>query len=227
MPTTKEWREWIEQAVRYKAIGEISTQYYDCPECPERISKTLPSSRLVLMLRHPVDRAYSHYGFCVQRANYRGSFTEFLMQKPKALEKGYYSRYVKRYLEYFNASQILALVAENVFVDIPGTQKKIADFLNIDLNKFSAINAKVNASTVPHHRSVYGLVVKTGRRLRRLHLEPLVDFVMRLGIQKILSNGNALPVLDKGLKKKLSLSYERDFEELEQCLQIDLRCWRE
>lgn len=217
-----------EQADRYKAIGEISTQYYDCEECPERIFTTLPQSKLIIMLRHPVNRAYSHYGFVVQRRNFRGSFEEFLTSRPKALEKGFYSRYLKQFLQYFDRTQILALIFEDVFVDVLKTEKKIADFLNIDADKFpsSASNGKVNASTVPTNQSLYGFVVKTGRRLRKRNLEPVVDFVMRLGIQRILAKGNSLQPLDGELKKSLSQSYQNEFGELEQCLQIDLSSWK-
>ena len=217
-----------EDADRYKAIGEISTQYYDSEECPKRIFTTLPRSKLLIMLRHPVNRAYSHYGFVVQRRNFRGSFEEFLSSRPKALEKGFYSRYLRRYLHYFDRSQILALVSEQVFSDVSKTKKTIADFLDIEADQFpsSANDRKVNESTVPTNQSLYGFVVKTGRRLRRRNLEPVVDFVMRLGIQRILSKGNSLPPLDGELKKQLSQLYQDDFDELEQCLQIDLSCWK-
>lgn len=217
-----------DEAARYRAIGEISTQYYDCPECPQRIFAALPQARLIIMLRHPVSRAYSHYGFVVQRRNFRGSFESFLNERPKALEKGYYSRYLQNFLQYFDRRQILALVFEQVFSDVAKTRQQVADFLGIDAEKFPAEagQRKVNASTIPTHQSLYGFIVKTGRRLRKQKLEPLVDFVMRLGIQKSLSKGKALQPLDEGLRQDLSRSYAAEFDELERTMQIDLSAWR-
>jgi hypothetical protein len=217
-----------EEANKYRAIGEISTQYYDSDGCAERIFGVLPHSKLIIMLRHPVNRSYSHYGFVVQRRNYRGSFKDFLADHPKSLEKGFYSRYLKEYLRYFDRSQILALVFEDVFTDISKTEKTIADFLNIDADRFpsSATDGKVNASTIPTHQSLYGFIVKTGRRLRRWKLEPFVDFVMRLGIQKALSKGSSLGRLDPALKEQLSQLYLDEFAELERCMQIDLSSWK-
>lgn len=217
-----------EEAAQYKAIGEISTQYYDCPECPRRIFANLPQARLIIMLRHPVSRAYSHYGFVVQRRNFRGSFESFLNDRPKALEKGYYSRYLQNFLQYFDRRQILALVFEQVFPEVAKTREQVADFLEIDAEKFPAEagGRKVNASTVPTHQSLYGFIVKTGRRLRRQNLEPLVDFVMRLGIQKSLSRGKSLQPLDEALRRDLSRSYAAEFDELERTMQIDLSAWR-
>ena len=217
-----------EHAAKYQAIGEISPQYLECDECPERIFNTLPESKLIIMLRHPVNRAYSQYGFYVQRRNYRCSFEDFLATKPGALQRGFYSRYLKRYLRYFDRTQILALLFEDAVIDIFKTKKTLADFLDIAVDKFpsSAGSGKVNPSSVPTFQSLYGFVAKTGRQLRKWHLEPVVDFVMRTSMQEILAKGNSLPPLDEELKKQLSQSYQDESDELEQCLQIDLSCWR-
>jgi hypothetical protein len=217
-----------EDANKYKAIGEISPEYYECQDCPERIFNTFPHIKMIMMLRHPISRAYSQYGFNVQRRNYRGAFEDFLATRPKALEKGFYSRYLKEYLRYFDRKQFLPLVFEDVFTDIAKTKTRVADFLELSADKFPASEngEKVNASTVPSHQSLYGFVVKTGRTLRRRNLEPVVDFVMRLGIQRFLSKGEPLQPLDKELKKKLSQAYYEEFDELEKCLQIDLSTWR-
>jgi len=217
-----------EEAGRYKAIGEISPEYYECEECPERIFNTLPNIKMIIMLRHPISRAYSQYGFNVQRRNYKGSFEDFLATRPRALEKGFYSRYLNQYLRYFDRKRFLPLLFEDVFVDLSKTKNTIAGFLEIAADKFPASdnNGKVNASTVPNHQSLYGFVVKTGRKLRKKKLEPVVDFVMRLGIQRFLSKGEPLQPLDPELKKRLSQTYYDEFDELEKCMQINLSSWK-
>jgi len=217
-----------EQADKYRAIGEISTQYYSCGECPERIFHVFPQIKMIIMLRHPVSRAYSHYGFVVQRRNFRGTFEEFLATRYRALEKGFYSRYLKRYLHYFDRNQILALLFEEIFVDIFKTKKVLSDFLEIDVNKFPSLDTsnKVNASSVPKYQLLSGLATKAGRQLRRWNLEPIVDFAGRLGILRILTKGDRLPRLAEEVMRDLSQLYRDEFDELEQCLQIDLSCWK-
>jgi hypothetical protein len=217
-----------DEAARYRAIGEISTQYYDCEACPERIYRTLPDVKLIIMLRHPVNRAYSHYGFVVQRRNFRGSFQEFLDSRHKSLEKGYYSRYLKRYLDCFDRTQILALLFEEVFGDVTRTQQTLADFLGIEVSGFPAAGTreKINSSSVPQHQALYGMLVKTGRRLRRRNLEAVVDFVKRLGVDRVLQQGRALAPLDREVARQLSQHYQQEFDELERVLQIDLSAWR-
>ena len=213
----------------YRAIGEISPQYLECEACPERIVTTLPESRLIVMLRHPVDRAYSQYGFFVQRRNYRGGFEDFLAATPRALERGFYSRYLKRYLRFFDRHRILALIFEAAISHHAETKQQLADFLEIAVDRFPAAagSGKVNPSSVPKMQFLYGFVAKTGRQLRRWHLEPLVDFVMRTSLPGVLARGKALPPLDRDLKRKLSQAYRDECQELEECLQMDLSRWRD
>lgn len=217
-----------EGAERYLAIGEVTPQYLECEACPERIYTTLPESKLMVMLRHPVDRAYSQYGFFVQRRNYRGSFEDFVTERPRALERGFYSRYLERYLNYFDRTRILALVFEDAVQDVSGTKQALADFLGIDINRFppDAGSSRVNPSSVPRFQFFYGLVAMTGRQLRRWHLEPVVDLVMRTRLPGILAKGDKLPRLDGELKQDLSQRYRDEFDALEQCMQVDLSSWR-
>lgn len=215
-----------EEAAAYRAIGEISPQYLYCDECPGRIAAALPGVKLLVMLRHPVDRAYSQYGFVVQRRNYRESFDEFLATRPNALEMGFYSRHLERYLQTFDRDRVLALVFEDAVKGGEQVRGSLADFLGVSADGFPTSVERVNASTVPTHGSLSNLAVKTGRKLRKRHLEPLVDLGGRLGVRRMLAKGAALPKLDPAAKDELSHRYEGEFEDLERLMSIDLSSWR-
>jgi hypothetical protein len=217
-----------EGAGRYLATGEVTPQYLECDLCPARIASTLPESKLMVILRHPVDRAHSQYGFFVQRRNYRGSFEDFLAERPRALGRGFYSRYLERYLHYFERTRILALVFEDAVKHVTETKQTLASFLGIAADRFPADagSSRVNPSSIPRFQFLYGLVAKTGRQFRRWNLEPVVDWVMRTRIPGVLAKGDALPPLDRGLRQSLSQRYQDEFDALEQCMQIDLSCWR-
>ncbi|MFB3737381.1 MAG: sulfotransferase [Candidatus Velamenicoccus archaeovorus] len=217
-----------DEATRYRAIGEISPQYLLCERCPERIAETLPDCKLIVMLRHPVARAYSQYGFFVQRRHYTGSFEDFVLERPLALEKGFYSRYLKRYLERFDRSRFLVLVSEDVFADVAEARSAVAAFLGIRVDRFpgTAGRGKVNASSVPDHPALAGIGSVAARRLRRWHLEPVVDLALRSPLKTFVSKGRSLPPLDAELKRQLGRRFEDEFGELERSLQIDLSSWR-
>ena len=215
-----------EEAHRYKAIGEISPQYLYCDECPRRISMLLPNAKLLVMLRHPVDRAYSQFGFVMQRRDFRGTFEEFVATRPNALEMGFYSRYLDRYLQQFGRSQVLPMVFEEAVAKGSGVRRQLADFLGVSTELFPEAIDRVNPSTVPRFRSLSSAAVKTGRRLRRHHLEPLVDLAGRLGLRRLITSGDRVPSLDQDMKRELSQMYAGDFEELEKTWGIDLAVWK-
>jgi hypothetical protein len=216
-----------EEARAYTAIGEISPQYLYCEDCPGRISALLPTAKLIVMLRHPVDRAYSQFGFVIQRRDFRGTFEEFVATRPRALEMGFYSRYLEGYLRRFDRTRILPVVFEEAVSGRGEVRRDLAGFLGISEERFPDATDRVNPSTVPRFRSLSSFAVKTGRRLRRHHLESLVDVAGRLGLRRLLTSGSRVPSLDPGLKRELSQIYADEFEELERSWGIDLSPWRD
>jgi hypothetical protein len=80
---------------------------------------------------------------------------------------------------------------------------------------------------VPRFRSLSSAAVKTGRRLRRHHLESLVDLAGRMGLRRLLTSGRRVPRLDPRLKRDLSEMYTAEFEALESSWGLDLSIWRD
>ncbi len=117
---------------------------------------------------------------------------------------------------------------EQSLADIGATHARVGAFLGVDAGGFAQdrFRNRVNASTVPAHGSVSRLTVKTGRRLRRWGLEPVVDAGRRLGVQRILARGTPLPPLADETKRRLTSLYDDDFAELESSLGLELSCWR-
>ena len=112
---------------QYVAVGEITPYYFFGPNCPERIARA-GIQKLILMLRNPVDRAWSYYGQKVRNGMFSGTFDEFLTRgRWPVVEQGYYSRYLETYLRHFDPAQILVLVSEDVFVDVSAAQRRLAD----------------------------------------------------------------------------------------------------
>ncbi|HEX8237489.1 MAG TPA: sulfotransferase [Abditibacteriaceae bacterium] len=55
--------------------GEASPYYLMHPRAPERVKKVLPQVKLIVVLRNPVDRTYSHYQHNYQRGDYTDPLT--------------------------------------------------------------------------------------------------------------------------------------------------------
>lgn len=146
--------------------------------------------------------------------------------RPVMLDKGFYSRYLDRYLRHFDRDRILALVLEQAVRDDDTARRALAAFLELPVDEFPSSVGRVNASTVPRLGALSNFAVTTGRRLRKTHLEAAVDLGARLGVRDLLTRGKALPLLDADLRTHLSQRYSAEFDELEYRLQIDVSSWR-
>ena len=64
--------------------GEASPAYLMDPHVPDRVAKTMPKARIIVLLRDPVERAHSHYQLRKsQGVESAESFAEALADEPR------------------------------------------------------------------------------------------------------------------------------------------------
>ena len=121
-----------------RTITGEATPYWDKHCVPERIAKVLPQARLIVLLRNPVDRAYSDY----QQARRKGwetrTFEEAIeaekAQLPassKYLSRSTYVDHLLRWSKYFADEQMLVLKSEDFFECTQDTIERVLDFLEL------------------------------------------------------------------------------------------------
>jgi hypothetical protein len=227
---------WYEQffpssieASRYQAIGELSPTYLYCPDCPQRIANVPSITKLLLIVRNPVDRAYSRYGFHVQYEGFSGSFEHFLALNPYAIEEGLYEQKVKHYLRYFRIEQMLTLVYEHSVVEVPQTKEALARFLGIAADRFPLNTGTevVHGSYVPQRGpSVYASLTAIARKLQEQDMDWAVSWARKVRIRRLFGEGSSLPPMKEETRHYLKSIYENQITELETLLQLDLSCWQ-
>jgi hypothetical protein len=65
--------------------GEATPYYIAHPHAPQRIAETVPEAKLIVLLRNPVDRAYSHYHYEVKNGLETLSFAEAIDREDERL----------------------------------------------------------------------------------------------------------------------------------------------
>ena len=70
--------------VRGQLTGESTPSYVFYSAAPSRMKKLLPNARIIVILRNPVDRAYSHYNMVVRFNRVSVPFREALDLEKKA-----------------------------------------------------------------------------------------------------------------------------------------------
>ncbi len=216
------------QANQYS--GDASTSYLYSQVAAKAIHEYAPDAKIIILLRDPSERAFSHYAM-----NRRAGFTElpFLQevsrdqkQKDRAwgkahlyIDLGMYYQQVKRYIELFEASQI-KLIRFDTFTE--NTSQIVAEVLHfLDLDQVSLNVEEVhNPKRIPKSRKAIQLI-------RKLNLVSLVPHKLKLLSRKFLyAQKDEIPQLQASQKAYLNKQYfMEDIVQLETMLQLDLSDW--
>jgi hypothetical protein len=155
----KEYLRLFEKARGYIAVGEASPIYLWDPDAPKLIHQALPHTRIIMILRDPIERAYSNYLQFVKYSGIKSSFYDELMRDYKIQEKlygrsqlyvelGMYYEQVKRYFDIFGREQVKVIIFEE-FVQHPAqTVNEVLVFLGVNYN-VREIREQHNMYSVP------------------------------------------------------------------------------
>ncbi len=153
----------------HRCVGEVTPSYIFFENAPERIFRALgPDLKILVSLRHPVDRACSHYWMQFKRGLETKSFMKALTLEQARIGRGYwdksrfsyisrgfYAQQIKRYLKYFPLGNMKFIFFEELVRDLPGTIRDIIEFLGCDPDRLpdSAVTDKINSSrlTLPQY----------------------------------------------------------------------------
>jgi len=147
------------------AIGEASTSYTKYPRftgVPERVANTLPGVRLIYVVRHPIERMYSHYRHNVTLGEETRSFNEAVLKNRSYTDYSLYALQVRQYLERFPQEQLLIITSENLREARQQTIQTVCEFLGIDKEQNLPTLHQEFYTTAA--RPTYGLVVRSFRR---------------------------------------------------------------
>jgi hypothetical protein len=169
----------------HRAIGEASTSYLWDAKTPERIRATVPDAKIIILLRDPLERAFSHYLLDVREGVQRAPFLEAISEDYANPEKrwgvshlyvelGMYCEQVKRYMDCFARSQILILVFEDFVANTDACLERTLSFLDVDEASLYNIQYRLehNVYAEPRSRSAHWLLGLPGLRAAQRKLLP-------------------------------------------------------
>jgi len=222
-----EWYASLFEHCSGRRAGEITPAYVYGPQCARRISELVPQVRLLLIIRNPIDRAYSHYKFKIREKEYRGSFAEFLVYQADAISRGFYSRQLARYLDFFPREQLLLLVFEQFIEDMDRTWRQVCRFMDItpDHVKMGPVHVP-NRSELPRMPGSYSRIKRFGSLLRDHDLDWVIHGVKALGLRRLFFPRTArtsFPPMTAEDRTRLRETYGEDVAQLERLTGLDLR----
>jgi hypothetical protein len=137
--------------------GEATPYYLYHPHVPNRVHKAIPQAKLIVLLRNPVDRAYSHYNHVAknglesltfekaiereleimpvetQKILDDENYLSFTYQNYSYLSRGIYIDQLLNWFKYFNRDRILVLKSETFYDDPSSALNKTLEFLGLPI----------------------------------------------------------------------------------------------
>jgi Sulfotransferase family len=217
------------EAHRFDVVADASPSYLWHPDVPHRIRAQVPEAKIAMLLRDPVERAYSHYLMDYRDGIQDLPFYDALVHDLSRREKGWgisslyfelgrYAQQVSRYLEIFPPEQIRILFSEDFRRDVKRSLCELIEFLELDTAAIDRIDtSKVhNSYAAPRHKVMRRVAgARISRTLGRTILPRKAgEFIY----ERFFLRPACKPPIDPRARDLLCALYDPDIAELEKTL---------
>jgi hypothetical protein len=227
----------FDQAKEDQIAGESSPVYLVDENTPSHIHSRLPDVRLIVILRNPMDRAFSQFRF--MRACGREperNFLTALMAEDRRLDDGWmwgwgyrragmYHHQLSRYLEYFDSDQLEILLFDDLERDPLATMQGVFEFLGVAASFRPDVDVQHNVTRATVDTEVSRFLKKTGLR-RLVHGVTTPAFRRSVGETRLFRH--EVPnrdSIDPDAAEFLRSAFSADLAALERIVNRDLGPW--
>jgi len=133
----KDYLDLFKDVKDEKVIGEASTTYLSSSQTANRIYKTIPNAKIIIILRDPVEQFFSGHLMLESQGLQKLTFHERIQTElknnntPKEQVNGFFEQ-VKRYLDIFGRNQVKVLIFEEFIQNKRNTVNEVLRFLNVN-----------------------------------------------------------------------------------------------
>ena len=230
----KDYLKLFRDTQHAEAIGEASSHYLSSPSAPSRIREVIPGAKIIILLRHPIERAYSAYFLGVRRSGVNRPFSQIVDQDLNQhrglrhargyFESGLYYEQVKRYQEIFGPDQVRVYLFEDLQSDSLGLVKDVCDFLGVGSDgDFLRRTPVYNAYSEPRNGVFRWALSNPVTQYLAMSLLPAK--LRTLGQDRILAKRAQKPSMDPKSRQLLCSFYREDVLKLQNLIGRELGAW--
>lgn len=222
----------FEQVTQELAIGEACPSYLYFPQAAARIKQYIPDTRLIVILRNPVERAYANFLHIVRDDRETCRDFALALQAESAriannwewfwhyIQVGFYGQQLQRYYETFAPSQIKVYLYEDLKANAIATLQDIFRWLEVEDTFIPDMALRPNKSGMPKNKLLHQILTKPNP-LKSL-LKPLFPAQIR---QKIQHQNLNTPQISPEVRQQLLDLYRVDILQCQDLIQRDLSAW--
>lgn len=223
-----------------KAIGESSAFYLNFPDTAERIAQVIPNAKIIIILREPVERAYSAYTLMVRDGRETLGFEEGLRREEERKRIGFepiwwyrevslYYQQVKHYLEVFGAQKVKVLLYDEFFANPGKGLRDVFTFLGVKEDLSVDTSVRYNVSGVPKSKKFYSLLDNFiyNPSILEKRIKSLVPSHLRVTwASKVIGVSVERISIEPQIQAQLKAYFAEDVRKLEDLLHRDLLSWQ-
>lgn len=228
------WRDLFRgRPERRRGEGSVTTLAHPGAAIPAIERFCAPGCRLVVMLRDPVDRAFSSWLYLRSRGYDAGTFEECLAAEQERTAAGWshmwqlarLSRYAEQLRPFAAAfgDRLLVVVQEEFAADPRGQFRRVLEFLEVDPDADIDPSRPVNAGGLPRSTTLTSAmnVLRRSPALRRL----VTTAVPQRQRERIRSANLDRTTVEPATRAALAAALRDDVRELEDLLGRRLGAW--
>jgi hypothetical protein len=213
-----------------KVRGEFSVTYYRNPEVKDRIYQFNPSMKILMNLRDPVDRSYSHYRFKSQLGEYQEPFSEALQVHPEIIQWSKYGELVLPYVETFGRENVHFIKQEDIHGHPEQVTRELFEFLEVDPEvKSSFENRTINSTIDPKFEFLERMRHRTCLWVNKHGLYSVAPLIRKSGIsnlyRKLNHNKKKQVALNAEQKASLRAEFTNDLQRFMDVTGVDVSAW--
>lgn len=232
----EDYTRLFERASAERAIGEVCPRYLFTPGTAARIARQLPEVRIVAVLRHPAERAFSSFSM-YKRDGFEpaGTLEEAIEDEPRRLREkwaynihvsyGFYGAQLKEYYDVFPKGRILCLLHEDMILDQRAFFAQIFEFVGVDPGFMPDTTRRHNASGIIRNPVLRALWTQT-HAVRSA--APRLPKPVRQGVANFITSMPMDPLpFPPSTRRRLIETYREDVHRLQDLIGRDLGHWLE
>ena len=215
-----------------KIIATADTYLLIDKQAPERIKNYNPAMKIIILLRDPVDRAYSNYNYSINYGHEKKQVS-FLGSMPLEYDRlnnlnivdqnnlchfygSLYDQHVSYWMQFFPAENFIILKTDDLQKSPQQTVNQLFNFLKIEEIAIDT-SQKFNKAAKAKSKYIQQLLLNRDhplRKIMRIFLKPFRNILIRSGIIDKISGMNKTEAVIEPLKeaerKAASAYFEKD-----------------
>jgi hypothetical protein len=228
---------YCDQFINSKEIqktGEFTPDYMSNIQALRRIADLSTEIKLIVILREPIERAYSATQLYKSHGQYmEENFSELLIKQPSFLAKSLYSSQIKDIYNLFPKENVLICLFDDIEKCPKSFFKNVCRFLSVEESFMpKIINTKKNISSMSSLQSVINLP-RLQKKLLSTRAAPLIHSMKKSTTFAYIKNliyrwSNSATNLNiySELSYEIRQSVIEDIQKLEVETGLDLSTWR-